>query len=247
MPDGLDDKSLSNVQKKLGYSFHNEQLLINAIVHSSFAHEHKDLAIPHNERLEFLGDAVLGLVICHYLMDKYPDYREGDLSALKSYLVSKQVLAELANKINLGSYLLLGKGEERTQGRKKSSLLADMLEAIVAAIYLDGGLEPARLFIINLFSDQLDKIHHQKHLSDYKSLLQQYTQAKFNCRPKYELVAQDGPAHNRTFEIKLLVKEQVWAHGRGQSKKEAEIEAAREAIEQRGLPGKPSKLGLITT
>jgi ribonuclease-3 len=228
---GQNGKSLSLIQKNIGYFFDDERLLINALVHSSFAHEYKDAPISHNERLEFLGDAVLNLIICHYLMNKYPGYREGNLSALKSYLVSEVVLARVAQGINLGDYLLLGKGEEQTQGRKKSSLLADALEALIAAVYLDGGLEPARLFVINQFSDQLEKAHAQRRLPDYKSLLQEYTQARFNCRPKYELVNQQGPAHKRIFEVKLSVNNQVWARGCGRSKKEAETEAARKAIE----------------
>lgn len=228
---GQNGKSLSLIQKNIGYFFSDEQLLINALVHSSFAHEHKGAAVSHNERLEFLGDAVLNLVICHYLMNKYPHYREGDLSILKSYLVSEPVLARVALGINLGTYLLLGKGEEQTQGRKKNSLLADALEALIAAIYLDGGLEPARLFVINQFSEQLEKLRHQRHFPDYKSLLQEYTQARFSCRPQYKLVNQEGPAHNRTFEIRLKVNGQVWGQGRGRSKKEAEAEAARQAIE----------------
>jgi ribonuclease-3 len=238
---GQNGKSLSLLQKNIGYFFSNENLLINALVHSSFAHEYKDSLISHNERLEFLGDAVLSLVICHYLMNKYPGYREGDLSTIKSYLVSEPVLADIARGINLGSYLLLGKGEEQTQGRSKNSLLADALEALIAAVYLDGGLEPARLFVINQFSDQLAKTHTKQHLPDYKSLLQRYTQAKYNCCPKYELVSQEGPAHNRKFEVKLSINSQIWAHGRGRTKKEAETEAARQALE--GVSGRLSKSG----
>ncbi len=224
-------KSLSLIQKNIGYTFNNERLLVNAVVHSSFAHEHKNSGLSHNERLEFLGDAVLSLVICDYLMDKYPHYREGDLSAIKSYLVSEQVLAYVASEIDLGSYLLLGKGEEQTQGRRKSSLLANVLEALIAAIYLDGGLEAARQFIIKQFRRQLEKTHTQGSFADYKSLLQKYTQAKFNCCPKYELVAQNGPAHNRTFEVELIINGQRLAYGQGKSKKEAEIRAAKKAVE----------------
>ncbi len=225
-------KSLSLIQKKIGYFFNNEDLLINALVHTSFAHEQKNTGIAHNERLEFLGDAVLNLIICHYLMNKYPDYKDGQLSAIKSYLVSEHALAKIAEELELGLYLFLGKGEEKNQGRSKSSLLADSLEALIAAVYLDGGLEPARLFVINQFKDQLDKTHAQKHVPDSKGLLQQYTQAKCNCLPEYEVIAQEGPAHKRTFEVKLTVKDEVWGYGRGKSKKEAEIKAASSALEK---------------
>jgi ribonuclease-3 len=224
-------KSLSLIQKDIGYFFNNEKLLMTALVHSSYAHENKESTVSHNERFEFLGDAVLSMIVCQYLMNKYPGYREGRLSAIKSYLVSEPVLAEVAREIKLGAYLLLGKGEEQTQGRNKNSLLANALEALIAAIYLDGGLEPVRLFVINQFSNQLAKTHRQHYLPDYKSLLQRYTQAKYNCRPKYELVAQEGPAHNRKFEVTLSVNCQVLAHGRGKSKKEAEVEAARKVVE----------------
>lgn len=226
---------LEDLQNVLNYRFNDPGLLLQALVHRSFVHENPHMEQKDNERLEFLGDAVLGLCISHLLLMSFPEYNEGDLSRLRSSIVNERELARLAFEMNLGSYLQLGKGEEMTGGRQKSSLLADSLEALLAAIYLDGGMEPAREVVKRLFHAYLDPEHMDHPLKtldkDYKTQLQELTQARFKLTPIYALEAEQGPDHDKTFFMSVTLGGKVLSHGSGKSKKEAQQEAAQKAIE----------------
>ncbi len=218
------------LQEQLEYPFNNLQLLLQALTHSSYVNEVDYVEAEDNEKLEFLGDALLGFVISDLLYTRYPHFREGDLAKLKSYVVSEQFLAELAKELSLGDYLLLGKGEKSSGGREKNSLLANSFEALIAAVYLDGGLEKACEFIYNRFSDKIQKLVKEHQILDHKSLLQEYTQMVFNCVPVYHLISKSGPDHDKTFEVQLSINDQVYSIGRGKSKKEAEQMAAKQTL-----------------
>jgi len=224
---------LEKLQETLGYRFRNVDLLIRALVHRSFAYENQEVAVD-NERLEFLGDSVLGLAISHSLIELFPDCDEGELSRLRSSIVNERELAQIALSVNLGDFLLLGKGEELSGGRQKSSLLANGLEAVLAAVYLDGGLDPVIQLVRQVFHDYLEH-KEEEHLfkaldKDYKTQLQEITQAKLKLTPVYFLEAEEGPDHDKTFFMRVAIEDRVLAHGFGKSKKEAQQEAARRAI-----------------
>lgn len=221
---------IENLQKNLSYSFKNADLLKEAITHKSFVNENPDLRLKDNERFEFLGDAVLDLSISTFLIEKFPYFQEGELSRFKSMIVSESSLSRIAARLNLGQYLLLGKGEEQTGGRKKESLLANALEAVIAAIYLDGGLLAADEFIRMSFTEDIMMIAREGITLDYKTDLQEYCQAKGLSLPVYRVLRESGPDHRKTFEIELLINGEVFGTGVGRSKKDAEQKAAREAL-----------------
>jgi ribonuclease III len=218
------------LQECLGYPFNSIRLLKQALTHSSYVNEAEYVETEDNEKLEFLGDALLGLVISDMLYTDYPHFREGDLAKLKSYVVSEQFLAELARELCLGDYLLLGKGEKASGGREKSSLLANSFEALIAAVYLDGGIERAREFIYTRFNDKIQKLVQEHQILDHKSLLQEHTQMMFNCVPVYQLLSKSGPDHDKTFEVQLSIGDKIYSIGRGKSKKEAEQMAAKQTL-----------------
>ena len=226
---------LEELQEVLGYRFQRLELLIQALVHRSFVHENPLQNQADNETFEFLGDAVLGLAISHTLLDRFPDYNEGELSRLRSSIVNERELAMVAMDIHLGDHLLLGKGEEQSGGRQKTSLLADSLEALLGAIYLDGGLVACigvvrRIFHDYLSSEQME--HPLKTLDkDYKTQLQELTQARFRFTPIYFMESEEGPDHDKTFHVNVALEGRLLAHGSGKSKKEAQQEAARKALE----------------
>ncbi len=224
------DSLLENIQKKLSYNFKNIDLLREALTHKSFVNENPELNLNDNERLEFLGDAVLDLVISTYLIKNFPHFQEGELSRSKSIVVSESSLAKIAAGLDLGQYLFLGRGEEQTGGRKKESLLANALEAIIAAIYLDGGLEAADDLIRMTFAGDIMIIAHEGISLDYKTDLQEYCQARGLHLPVYKVKKESGPDHRKTFEIELLIDGKVLGIGSGRSKKEAEQKAAEEAL-----------------
>ncbi|MFP5213348.1 MAG: ribonuclease III [Acidobacteriota bacterium] len=234
---------LDSLQEALDYRFRNPELLLQALVHRSFIHENPNFDRPDNETFEFLGDAVLGLAISHLLLSRFPEYREGELSRLRSSIVNEKELAKIALVLNLGDHLLLGKGEEMTGGRHKPSLLADSLEAFLAAIYLDGGLEAAVTVVARLFQCYLDsnqQDHPLKALDkDYKTQLQELAQARFKLTPVYCLDAEEGPDHDKTFHMSVVLAGRGLAAGSGKSKKEAQQEAARKALE--GLLREPDE------
>jgi ribonuclease-3 len=225
--------STDQLQQSIGYVFRQPRLLDEALTHTSHVNETKDKGGKDNERLEFLGDAVLALVVSEYLADSFPDCAEGELSKLKARLVSETSLATAARRLDLGSRLRLGRGEELTQGREKSSLLANTLEAIIAAIYLDGGLEPARAFTLRTFAQDLQDLRDAEEpagLQDYKTRLQEWCQKRFETLPQYVTVREFGPDHQKTFEVELTVRGNVIGVGVGRSKKEAEQMAAKQAL-----------------
>lgn len=221
---------IEDLQKKISYPFKNMDLLREALTHKSYVNENPELNLKDNERLEFLGDAVLDLAISASLFMNFPDFQEGELSRFKSMVVSETSLAKIAARLDLGRFLFLGKGEEQTGGRKKESLLANALEAIIAAIYLDGGLEPADEFIRMTFSDEISMIVKEGISLDYKTDLQEYCQAQGLPLPVYRVSKETGPDHKKIFEIELLIQDEVFGIGIGRSKKDAEQKAAKEAL-----------------
>lgn len=230
----IEASRLEKFQETLGYRFKEPRLLIQALVHRSFIHENPHLDLRDNETLEFLGDAVLGLAISHLLLARFPQYNEGDLSRLRSSMVNERELSVYATSLELGDYLLLGKGEELTGGRHKPSLLADSLEALFGAVYLDGGLEAAIRVVKDLFHTYLDVGEDEYPLKtidkDYKTQLQELTQARFKATPVYCLEAEEGPDHDKTFYMNVMLDGQVLARGVGKSKKEAQQAAAHRAL-----------------
>jgi ribonuclease III len=221
---------IDELQRSLGYAFVVAELLRQAVTHRSYSVEHGP-GTPDNERLEFLGDAVLELVVSHLLFDRYgSEYREGDLTRMRAFLVNEGQLAKQARSIGLGRYLRLGKGEARSGGGEKDSILSDCLEAVVGAIYLDGGLGPALGFVERCFKDLLNDLAGVGLGQDYKSSLQELMQSKYHDTPVYAVEDVSGPDHERTFSVALHFHGEMLARGSGRSKKEAEQEAAREAL-----------------
>jgi len=223
-------RPLSELQQRISYTFGDPRLLERAVTHRSYANEHR--LSEHNERLEFLGDSVLNLVVSERLMVDHPGSPEGELSRLRAAVVSEPSLAEVARAIGLGEFLLLGRGEEQTGGRDKDSLLANSLEALVAAVYLDGGLEQALAFIDDCFRDILSRVGGIGGTSDFKTELQERCQELLKTLPEYRVVSASGPDHRKEFEIELTVRGEVLGRGTGRSKKEAEQRAAKEALER---------------
>ena len=221
---------LESLEKKLGYTFKDTELFIQSFCHSSYANEQINSSTGDNERLEFLGDAVLDLAISHILMLRFKDATEGDLSKFRATVVDEAGLYEVALRLGLGEYLLLGKGEEQSRGREKPSILADTTEALIGAIYLDAGFDMAMEIIKGLFSSLLDRVGTQELVHDFKSLLQEYSQQSCKTLPRYRLIKETGPAHDRSFQVALSLSGEVLAEGEGRSKKEAEQNAAREAF-----------------
>jgi len=223
---------LKALQKTLKVRFKHPSLLEQALVHSSYANENPTLAPASNERLEFLGDAVLGFVIAEELYKRFPQFSEGEMTRLRSSLVRRDALARTAKDIKLGDYLYLGKGEEASGGRRKLANLAGAIEAIIAAIFLDRGLATARDFILRAADKQLDKVPSQGVEADYKSRLQEIIQSRQQPIPSYQVIEATGPAHQRRFTIEVRVGKNVLGRGSGRSKKAAETEAARSALEE---------------
>jgi ribonuclease III len=242
---------LDDLQRVLRYYFRGIETLLQSLTHRSFAHENPQFQQADNETLEFLGDAVLGLAVSHLLLERFPHLNEGELSRLRSSIVNERELAKLASGLNLGDCLLLGKGEELTGGRQKPSLLADTLEAVLAAIYLDGGLEATFDVVKRLFGAYLESKTDEDPLKtldkDYKTQLQELTQARFRLMPGYVLETEDGPDHDKTFYVSVAIESRVLARGSGKSKKEAQQEAARQALIELSAEGISTKLFSITS
>jgi len=223
---------LIQLQNILGLRFTDPAVLKLALIHSSFINENPTLAPVSYERLEFLGDAVLGLVIAEKLYHDLPDAPEGDLTRLRAALVRRDSLADLARQINLGDYLYLGLGEQAGGGRSKPVNLAGAFESLIAAIYLDQGLETARVFILKMFGPQLHLQADRTAGANYKSRLQEMVQADYQITPSYHLVEASGPDHHRFFVVEVKIAEKVIGCGSGKSKKAAETAAARDALEK---------------
>ena len=220
---------LKDLEAVIGYKFHNISLLQNALTHSSYANERWHNSLLSNERLEFLGDSVLGMLVAEYLYRSFPDRTEGELTRMRADMVCEKTLADVANAIGLGDHLLLGHGEDRLGGRTRDSILADAVESIIAASFLDGGLSAA-LGIVRRFI--LVKVPVKKlHNMDYKTLLQELVQQKKNQVLSYELTAETGPDHDKRFDVEVSLNGRVVGTGFGTSKKRAEQDAARAAID----------------
>ena len=223
---------LTELQQSLGVSFSDLSLLEQALVHSSYINENPGFALTSNERLEFLGDAVLGLAVAEKLYQDFPRLSEGEMTKLRAALVRRETLARRARAIRLGDYLYLGKGEEASGGRRKVSNLAGALEAVMAAILLDQGLTATKEFILRLFNEELERVVSRGAGVDYKSRLQELTQARQQPAPVYQLVETVGPAHDRMFTVEVKIGDTVLGRGSGKSKKMAETEAACSALQR---------------
>jgi len=231
MPASSSDASnLNAVEENVHYTFRDKNLLLHVLTHKSYSNENKMLY--SNERLEFLGDAVLDLIISDYLIRKFPASPEGDLSKLRAMIVNEDTLSTIAKGIGIGKYLLLGKGEDLTGGREKPSLLSDALEALIAAIYLDGGINDATTFVKNSFNEEIKHYVSKGVTYDFKTDLQEYCQGRFGVLPKYRVAKESGPDHKKVFEVRLLINDEPYGAGIGKTKKEAQQRAAQEALER---------------
>jgi ribonuclease-3 len=223
----------STLQGKLGTSFNDLSLLQQAFVHRSYLNENPDFGLGSNERLEFLGDALLSLVIAGFLFDEFRDLSEGELTKLRSDLVRQDSLARLASSLGLGEYLYLGQGEEKGGGRKRSRNMACTLEALIGAAYVDQGFVESEGLVLRLFASSICDLRERGQASDYKSKLQELIQAERQERPVYRLVEAVGPDHDKTFVVEVVVGGEALGRGSGKSKQAAEKDAAKQALEKR--------------
>ncbi len=221
---------IKDLETAIGYRFKNITLLQNALTHSSYANERWHNSLMSNERLEFMGDSILGMVVAEYLYRNFPDRPEGDLTRMRADMVCEKTLAAVAHRIGLGQHLLLGNGEEQSGGRSRNSILADAVESVIAASFLDGGMEAARQFIRQfiLVEVPVSKLHNV----DYKTALQELVQQKKNQVLTYILVGESGPDHDKQFDVEVKLNGNRVGYGTGSSKKRAEQDAARAAIEK---------------
>jgi ribonuclease-3 len=223
-------RPVSELQQQIAFTYRDPRLLERALTHKSYANENR--LSEHNERMEFLGDSVLSLVVSELLMNALPGASEGELSRIRAAVVSEPSLAAVARTIGLGEFLLVGRGEEQTGGRDKDSLLADSLEALVASLYLDGGMEPAGAFITRFFRDTIDRVQAAGGAADHKTELQELCQERLKILPEYRVVSETGPDHRKEFTVELSIRGEVCGRGTGRNKKEAEQRAAKEALER---------------
>lgn len=221
---------IETFSKNFGYSFKDTDLLEEAFRHSSYVNELGDSHMKDNERLEFLGDAVLDLAISDFLMELFDSAREGDLSKYRASVVNENTLCQVAKNLNLGECLFLGRGEMLTNGKEKPSILANTLEALLGALYLDAGYDEASILIRGLFYPIIKNVDSNKLINDFKSRLQEYTQETYKIRPEYTLIKEIGPAHDKTFRVAIQLHDRTISEGEGKTKKEAEQRAAREAF-----------------
>ena len=221
------NRNLKELEQKINYQFRNEQLLRQAMTHSSYVNEHRMDKLQCNERLEFLGDAVLEIVSSDFLYHKYPEKQEGELTKIRASIVCEPTLAYCASDINLGAYLMLGRGEESTGGRGRNSVVSDAMEALIGAIYLDGGFANAKEFVLNFI---LNDIEHKQLFYDSKTILQEIVQENGTQPVEYILTKEEGPDHNKNFTVEARVNGKVMGQGSGHTKKAAEQAAAYQAI-----------------
>ncbi|MCL4378645.1 MAG: ribonuclease III [Actinobacteria bacterium] len=224
-------KPLNHLEKKIGIIFQNKKILQNIFIHRSYLNEHKKTSLISNEKLEFLGDSVLSLVTSVYLYKNYPFLEEGDYTEIKAAIVRTESLAEAAQKLELGDYLYLSKGQDKEMGRTNKNILADCFEALIAGIFIDINFEKAYEFVLNyLFKEKLEFIVKNKLYLSPKSRLQEVTQAKYKIIPKYEVMEENGPEHNRIFKVGVKINHKLIGTAEGRSKKEAEEKAAKIAL-----------------
>lgn len=212
------------------YTFRDERLLHNALVHSSYANEHKDRGVRSNERLEFLGDSVLGMICAEYIFSEFYDLPEGDLTKLRAAIVCEKALFEFGQAIRLGEHLMLGRGERAGGGMQRPSVIADAVEAVIAALYLDGGFEAARGFVLPFIREKAQETLNSAAVIDYKTALQEIVQKNHEETLSYRLKEESGPDHNKCFVVEVLINRNVIAEGEGRSKKQAEQNAACAAL-----------------
>ena len=220
-------RELKEILHKVKISFRNLELLDLALSHRSFTNE-KGLS-ENNERLEFLGDSILGFVVTEFLYKNYQDLAEGELARIKAFVISESTLSKVAKNIGLNKYLLIGKGEEASGGRNKKTIISDAFEAFLASYYLDSNLKKVKNLIIKLFQPEIELVTQNKHEKDYKTLLQEYVQKEYKQCPVYRLKGKEGPEHNKTFYMEVLIKNETLGSGHGKSKKAAEKLAAKNA------------------
>jgi ribonuclease-3 len=221
---------LKGLERVLKYQFRNPELARTALTHRSYLHASQGRSGESNERMEFLGDSVVGLAVNQFLYNKFPKLREGELTKMKSLLVSRVILSRTANLMGLGHYVLLSDAENESGGRNRASILADTLEGVIGAVYLDGGLEPARLLTERLLLKEVHEILSDANLANYKSMLQEYVQGEFKTHPQYRISSENGPDHHKLFAVDVVVNGRSLGRGHGSNKKEAEQEAARDAL-----------------
>lgn len=226
------EKHLAEFEKIIGYSFNDKHILSLALTHSSYANEHKLGKFEYNERLEFLGDAVLEFLISRYIFEKYPELPEGELTKLRASVVCEGSLAKKAVDIHLGDFLYLGKGEELTGGRTRESILADAFEAVIGAVVMDGGIENAEKYVMGLMTDVISSVRNSFMLMDYKTRLQEEIQKSSKEPVAYAIVKESGPDHGKLFEAEVSHGGSVLGCGKGKSKKEAEQAAAKNALDK---------------
>ena len=219
---------MENLEEKIGYKFNNKQLLKKALTHTSYAYEHN---IESNEKLEFLGDSILEFITSDYLFENYKNLREGEMTKVRATVVCEKSLHKVAQKHNFSDFLYLGKSEEKSRGATKPAILADSVEAVIAAIYIDGGLEYAKKFIIENLKDEIKIASEHVGQKDYKTVLQEKLQENGEVKIKYTIIKEIGPEHDKTFEAEVECNGKRLATGIGKSKKMAEMEAARKALE----------------
>ena len=230
------DKRIDNLQKTIKYYFKKIDLLYTALSHPSYAHENN---LPHyksNQRLEFLGDAVLGLTVSEIIYNEYPNFPEGRMTKVRANVVCESTLARIARDVLLGEFLYLGKGEEATGGRKRTSILADALEALIGAIYIDGGIEQAKQFVKNYFYNEIKDTIQKQNYKDYKFTLQELTQRDNKEKLYYEVIGESGPDHDKIFTVHVKFHNKILGKGKGKSKKEAEQAAAKSALKDLDIP-----------
>ncbi|MBN1500511.1 MAG: ribonuclease III [Spirochaetes bacterium] len=223
------NKILNKFQSRLRINFKNPSLLNRALVHRSYANENLN-EIHDNERLEYLGDSVLALIINEYLFKHFENYHEGDLAKIKSAVVAEELLVKIARELDIGEYILLGKGEENSGGRTRDSILANTVEAVIGAMYLDCGLKKTKQFVLSLFKKHIVRIDKLPSLRDPKTTLQEIVQKKYKEKPVYRLIAESGPDHNKQFTVELEINEKKILQASGSSKRKAEIEAAMNTL-----------------
>ena len=224
-------RQLNAFQQKIKIKFKNKSILNRALTHRSYVNE-SDENVKDNERLEYLGDSVLALVVNEYLFKHFEYYREGSLAKIKSAVVSETTLAKVATALNLGSFILMGKGEEMSGGKDRPSILANTFEAVIGAVYLDQGLKDCRKFVLGLLRNDIERINNLSYLRDPKTTLQEYVQKKYKMRPEYEVVDEKGPDHKKIFVVKLIINGSEVCFGEGSSKRKAEMNAAIKALNE---------------
>jgi len=225
---------IEKAEERVGLMFQDKELLVRAFTHRSFINENKNRHLHHNERLEFLGDAVLELVITDFLFNEFPNKSEGELTLYRAALVNTDTLAEVASELRLNDFILLSRGESRDKGRARHSIMADTVEAIIGAMYLDQGYEAPHNFIINVIAPRLGGIMAQQSWIDAKSLFQEKAQDHFGMTPRYETISEDGPDHDKQFEVGVYVDEKCLGKGVGKSKQEGAQAAAQNALVEMG-------------